>query len=278
MSLYPMNSCLKSCEYATKWEPIVVSGELASAFTHQFSTKPYCAVTGFSEYQVRKYRPEIGRWMCRDVITPLKYVFCYNRNSYIDILGHVPVNWPYPYHPGFSFPSLPDPWLNLPPYDPPNESVPPIFVIQPFPAYGGTVIPIDEGTDDCDCPEGSKKGKRQNHRNYVKIDKKCTAKTGDNPAGFPDTSFSSACIAHDNCYASCNQTKWNCDDAFRQDLQNLCDSVAKKRGPNSPDAKLCYLWAAIYLVGVQNFGDSMFAGSQSWSNLQKDACMECCCD
>ena len=57
-----MNSRLKSCEYATKGEPIVASGELAAPFTHQFSTKPYCAVTGFSEYQMRKYRAEIGRW------------------------------------------------------------------------------------------------------------------------------------------------------------------------------------------------------------------------
>ena len=53
-------------EYSAFGEPVVTSGELAASFTHQFSTKPYCAATGFSEYQMRKYRAEIGRWMSRD--------------------------------------------------------------------------------------------------------------------------------------------------------------------------------------------------------------------
>jgi RHS repeat-associated protein len=53
-------------EYSAFGEPVVTSGELAASFTHQFSTKPYCGVTGFSEYQMRKYRAEIGRWMSRD--------------------------------------------------------------------------------------------------------------------------------------------------------------------------------------------------------------------
>jgi RHS repeat-associated protein len=53
-------------EYSAFGEPVVTSGELAASFTHQFSTKPYCGVTGFSEYQMRKYRTEIGRWISRD--------------------------------------------------------------------------------------------------------------------------------------------------------------------------------------------------------------------
>ena len=53
-------------DYSPFGEPLVASGELAATFTHQFSTKPYCAVTGFSEYQIRKYNPEIGRWLSRD--------------------------------------------------------------------------------------------------------------------------------------------------------------------------------------------------------------------
>ena len=53
-------------DYSPFGEPLVASGPLAATFTHQFSTKPYCPVTGFSEYQMRKYRPEIGRWMSRD--------------------------------------------------------------------------------------------------------------------------------------------------------------------------------------------------------------------
>ena len=55
-------------DYSPFGEPLVASGQLASTFTHQFSTKPYCAVTGFNEYVYRKYRPEIGRWMNRDPI------------------------------------------------------------------------------------------------------------------------------------------------------------------------------------------------------------------
>jgi RHS repeat-associated protein len=96
MSLYPMNSCLKSCEYATKWEPIVVSGELASAFTHQFSTKPYCTATGFSEYQMRKYRAEIGRWLSRDTLDAtltINDLASANNNliDNIDFLGNIEI-------------------------------------------------------------------------------------------------------------------------------------------------------------------------------------------
>ena len=53
-------------DYSPFGEPLVTSGPLAATFTHQFSTKPYCAATGFSEYQMRKYNPVIGRWMSRD--------------------------------------------------------------------------------------------------------------------------------------------------------------------------------------------------------------------
>ena len=55
-------------DYSPFGEPLVSSGPLAATFTHQFSTKPYCPVTGFSEYQMRKYNPTIGRWMNRDPI------------------------------------------------------------------------------------------------------------------------------------------------------------------------------------------------------------------
>ena len=79
-------------EYSAFGEPIVSDGELASSFTHQFSTKPYSAVTGFHEYVYRKYRPEIGRWMSRDLLFEMETVALYNilRNSSIqnyDFLG-----------------------------------------------------------------------------------------------------------------------------------------------------------------------------------------------
>ncbi len=53
-------------DYSPFGEPLIATGQLAPSFTHQFSAKPYCAVTGFSEYQMRKYNPVIGRWMSRD--------------------------------------------------------------------------------------------------------------------------------------------------------------------------------------------------------------------
>jgi RHS repeat-associated protein len=55
-------------EYSAFGEPIVSDDELASSFAHQFSTKPYCNITDFSEYVYRKYRPDVGRWMSRDPI------------------------------------------------------------------------------------------------------------------------------------------------------------------------------------------------------------------
>ena len=51
-------------EYDPFGNAVVSSG--AAAFTHWFSTKPWCGVTGVYEYQFRKYRPEVGRWMSRD--------------------------------------------------------------------------------------------------------------------------------------------------------------------------------------------------------------------
>lgn len=77
-----MSHRLKTYEYSAFGEPTVSSGELAPSFTHQFSTKPYCATTGFSEYQMRKYRPNIGRWMSRDPTGEY-----YNYNAYIGMLN-----------------------------------------------------------------------------------------------------------------------------------------------------------------------------------------------
>jgi RHS repeat-associated protein len=58
-------------DYSPFGEQLVATGPLADTFTHRFSTKPWCPVTGLSEYQYRKYGPEIGRWMSRDPIGEL---------------------------------------------------------------------------------------------------------------------------------------------------------------------------------------------------------------
>ena len=91
-------------DYSPFGEPLVASGELASTFTHQFSTKPYCSVTGFSEYQMRKYNPEIGKWMSRDRIGEKRKIFAHDRLSashylfcnnsavmYVDYIGNLAI-------------------------------------------------------------------------------------------------------------------------------------------------------------------------------------------
>ena len=77
-------------DYALVGEPLVASGPLAATFTHQFSTKPYCPVTGFSEYQMRKYRPEIGRWLCRDPIEEIggDNLYCHADNNGIQLVDY----------------------------------------------------------------------------------------------------------------------------------------------------------------------------------------------
>ncbi len=55
-------------EYSPFGEIVIQSGDLADSFTHRFSTKPWCAVTGLSEYEFRKYSPSTGRWLSRDPI------------------------------------------------------------------------------------------------------------------------------------------------------------------------------------------------------------------
>ena len=77
-------------DYSPFGEPLVASGPLASTFIHQFSTKPFCAVTGFNEYVYRKYRPDIGRWMSRDPLVENGISYAFSGNSQIskvDYLG-----------------------------------------------------------------------------------------------------------------------------------------------------------------------------------------------
>jgi RHS repeat-associated protein len=54
-------------EYDPFGGTVVATGD-ADSFTHWFSTKPLCKVTGLSEYQYRKYSPVLGRWLSRDPV------------------------------------------------------------------------------------------------------------------------------------------------------------------------------------------------------------------
>ena len=79
-------------DYSPFGETLIDSGDLASSFTHRFSTKPWCPVTGLYEYQMRKYRPEIGRWLSRDDNGELPvnlYVMINNAVPlFVDLLGN----------------------------------------------------------------------------------------------------------------------------------------------------------------------------------------------
>ena len=69
-------------DYSPFGETLSVTGALAATFIHQFSTKPWCYVTGLYEYQMRKYRLEIGRWLSRDPIEEDGGIglYCYANN------------------------------------------------------------------------------------------------------------------------------------------------------------------------------------------------------
>jgi RHS repeat-associated protein len=67
-------------EYSPFGEIVVQSGNLSDSFTHRFSAKPWCAVTGLSEYELRKYGPGMRRWLSRD---PIKEFAGLNRYSYL---------------------------------------------------------------------------------------------------------------------------------------------------------------------------------------------------
>ena len=54
--------------YSAFGETASQSGDLADTFTHRFSTKPWCGITGLNEYELRKYSPEVGIWLSRDPI------------------------------------------------------------------------------------------------------------------------------------------------------------------------------------------------------------------
>ena len=78
-------------DYSPFGEQLITSGPLAVTFTHRFSTKPWCSASGLVEYQMRKYCPDIGRWMSRDPIGEEGglhlYRFCGNSMCRHDVLG-----------------------------------------------------------------------------------------------------------------------------------------------------------------------------------------------
>jgi RHS repeat-associated protein len=78
-------------EFSPFGEIVVQSGDMADSFTHRFSTKPWCAVTGLSEYEKRKYLPGLGRWMSRDPIGESfdSNVLVFLRNAVVDAFDYL---------------------------------------------------------------------------------------------------------------------------------------------------------------------------------------------
>jgi hypothetical protein len=79
---------------------------------------------------------------------------------------------------------------------------------------------------------------------------------GGHCTGVPDSipgifNFTSACAAHDACYAS-GETQLACDEAFRQAMVGACAAEY----PSGVDARrsLCLTFAQLYYFGVRLFG------------------------
>ena len=74
-------------EYDPFGNTVVATGDAAN-FTHWFSTKPWCGVTGLSEYQYRKYSSVLGRWMSRAPLGDVLNIYIYCQNQQIvDLFG-----------------------------------------------------------------------------------------------------------------------------------------------------------------------------------------------
>jgi RHS repeat-associated protein len=88
-------------EYSPFGENVVQSGPMPDSFTHRFSTKPWCAVTGLSEYEFRKFSPSMGRWLSRDPIEEwggwnIVAAMGNAPVSYWDLLGLAKITDPHP--------------------------------------------------------------------------------------------------------------------------------------------------------------------------------------
>jgi hypothetical protein len=80
---------------------------------------------------------------------------------------------------------------------------------------------------------------------------------GGSCTGVPDSlpgvfDFTTACAAHDLCYAGGQQTQAQCDEQFRQDMNALC--VAQHPGTLNPVRYVCLTFAQLYYAGVRFFG------------------------
>ena len=104
----------------------------------------------------------------------------------------------------------------------------------------------------------------------------------DEPGGFD---FTQACQNHDDCYGTCGKEKGDCDEAFRNDMNAVCESVPVKittwcyrsrrhaslsgqsyryRCTKYPRSD-CQQWASVYHLAVDYLGRSAFDAAQKES-------------
>ena len=81
----------------------------------------------------------------------------------------------------------------------------------------------------------------------------CTAVPDTVPGLFD---FTDACAAHDECYASGEQTQAVCDTQFRRDMNAAC--VAQHPSALDPSRYGCLFVAQLYYTGVVLFGQFFF--------------------
>ena len=81
----------------------------------------------------------------------------------------------------------------------------------------------------------------------------CTAVPDTVPGLFD---FTDACAAHDECYASGEQTQAECDTQFRQDMNAAC--VTQHPSALDPARYACLVFAQVYYAGVVFFGQFFF--------------------
>jgi RHS repeat-associated protein len=246
----PSSRILAHYEYSPFGETIVATGELAKSNPFRFSTKYTDDETSLVYYGFRFYSPSLGRFVSRDPVDELVD----NESLSDPLLAELLVE--------YSFKT------EIHPYHFVNNSP-----VQNTDLLGLKTCSHIDMYWECQCPSGSKKGKRQKDK---KETNGCSypgwlpqPPSGvDNPSGLSGCSFLPACDSHDCCYGSCGADKGPCDNAFLNDMKDICNSCAK----TAADKKKCMKWAKRYHWGVDEFGGGPYEGNQ------KDNCEECCCD
>ena len=114
------------------------------------------------------------------------------------------------------------------------------------------------------CNNGQRYGIRQ--KDQKETNGCSSGPIGDAPAG-KECSFLSACDKHDCCYGTCKSSQSECDNAFLDDMQDICLSCSRTFG----QYVFCNIAASAFYSAVYAAGNIAHAENQS------DHCEECCC-